>query len=253
MKLSVETPENAGTAEHSTSPGYGGIWLRWVIVNGIATAMGLGGAAVVVMALARNMSVEPGTIGIILMAIGLIAFGTIEGIIAGIMQWQVLRRAIPDLSRGAWMLANALGALMAWTLGVLWLGTIGIQGSPQEPQGFNAVIPYLMAASLGIILGATIGLQQRRVLRNCIPRAGLWIISNALAWGAALPLMLGIIQISSDSVMPSAPAILALAGITGAVMGSISGLCLLRMLRKHYAGESGDKNMSPVFPSAHSS
>lgn len=252
MNSSVEAPENAGAAEHSAPPGYGGIWLRWVIVNGIATAMGLGGAAIVVTALARNMAVEPGTIGIILMAIGLIAFGTIEGIIAGLMQWLVLRRAIPELSSGAWTLANALGALLAWTLGVLWLGTIGIQSSPQESQGFVAVIPYLMAASLGVILGATIGVQQRRVLRNCIPGAGLWIISNALAWGAALPLMIGIIQLLSDSIMPSAIAILALTATTGAVIGAISGLCLLRMLRRHRISESGDTT-GPVFSSTHSS
>lgn len=238
MNPSVDASESAGTAEHFINPGYGGIWLRWVIVNAIATAMGLGGAAIVVTGVARNMAVEPGTIGIILMAIGLIAFGTIEGIIGGIMQWLVLRRAIPELSRGAWMLANALGALIAWTLGILWLGTIGVQSSPSAGSGIEAIVPYLLASSLGIILGATIGIQQRRVLRNCIPKAGLWITSNAIAWGAAIPLMMWIATRLSDSIMPSALAILALTGTTGAVMGAISGVCLLRMLVMHHRSDT---------------
>ncbi len=208
------------------------LWLRWTGANAAGELVGLGGVALAIALLAPHLGDLPGP----LTSLGIVLLGLFEGVVVGAAQWWVLRRRLPALRARAWIMASAAGALVAWLLGMLPstlmdLGAVGgVAGPPVEPSELTQLS---LAAALGAIGGPVLALFQWRVLRRHVRRSGWWIAANALAWAAGMPLIFlvaGGVPAGGVTVAFVLLALLALAG-TGAVVGAIHGVALVRLTR----------------------
>ena len=82
-------------------------------------------------------------------------------------------------------------------------------------------------------LGALLGLFQWLVLRHHVPRAGWWVLANALAWIAGLAVGIGGPSLFQDwSSMGAVIAMGTIIGLSmGGLVGAITGLALVWLLR----------------------
>lgn len=148
--------------------------LRWVTFVSAAEALGFTVPAVVgaTTASASSSVAVP----------ALLAAGLIEGSVLGLGQAIVLRRAVPEVSSRRWVLATALGAMLAYTLGLL----------PSSLGGDWPRSAMIAAASvLGVLILVTIGGAQWLVLRRHVRHAYRWILITAVAWFAGMGVFLG--------------------------------------------------------------
>jgi hypothetical protein len=214
-------------------------WWVWTGVNALAELFGLGATAAVVVTLAPLMDGAPLAVGLVLSMLVAVAGGAFEGLAVGIAQGWVLRTTLPRFRVWPWALATAVGAFIAWALGMLPSTIIGASQGAQAasaagppPELFNGPMVYLLAAAMGVVLGPVLAVPQWFVLRRFLPRAGWWIPANCLAWALGMPLVF----LAADKVPPgiSAPGLaLAVGGIlllTGAVVGSVHGYVLASMV-----------------------
>ncbi|HSF41405.1 MAG TPA: hypothetical protein VLT87_16520 [Thermoanaerobaculia bacterium] len=209
-------------------------WGRWVVANAAGELIGLG-----TVALAGWMSVSffgPGETLLqhILFALAMILFGACEGAVVGAAQAWVLVPRLPGLRKGEWVGATALGALVAWILGMLpsTLMAAGAETSGQTPPEPGAATVYGLAALLGAMAGLILALFQWWVLRRHLSGAGGWLAANAAAWALGMPLVfLGADLASRGGPIPVVAGILAATLLaTGSVVGAIHGLWLVRRL-----------------------
>lgn len=222
------------------------LWGRWVAANAVGELIGLGGSALALAGLLALVD-EESTGGLLIMAALAIVFGTLlEGVVVGLFQWRVLRRAFPRITRREWVGATALGAGIAWILGMLpsTILSLTMEASPtpdapvQEPG--TAVI-LMLAAAMGFVLGAILAAPQWRVLRRHATGAGWWVPANMLAWAVGMPLIfLGTTAIPASGVTVGV-ALLLLASVlaAGAAVGAVHGLVLVR-LAEHAATSRKD-------------
>ena len=112
--------------------------------------------------------------------------GGLEGLILGAAQSVVLGREFLGFSRTSWAGATALGAGLAWFLGML----------PGTFYDTWSSWPLAVSIATGVVLGvallATIGLAQYAVLRRHVARARTWPPVVGTAWLAGLGILLGI-------------------------------------------------------------
>ena len=210
------------------------LWLRWVAANAAGELVGLGLAALVGWALLAAPG-EDTLFSHILTALALIAVGTFEGAVMGVAQWAVLRAQFPALGRMAWVEATALGALVAWGLGMLPSTLLGASaaGSGAPPPEMSDAMQMGLAALMGLVLGPILAIFQWRVLRRHVARAGWWIPANALAWAAGMP----VVFLAAGSAPTGASVAVIVAFVAaalaaaGAVVGAIHGLCLVWLAR----------------------
>lgn len=102
-----------------------------------------------------------------------VAGGAVEGALLGGGQWLAMRPQRP--SAGRWIPATAIGAVLAWTLGML-PSTLGIEfASPVMLAG--------VVAGAGVLL-ASIPTAQWVALGR--PRTARWIPVNMGAWAVGL-------------------------------------------------------------------
>jgi AMP-binding enzyme/AMP-binding enzyme C-terminal domain len=93
-------------------------WLRWIVANTIGEVLGLGLAAAVAIGMILAIG-EPKSLAVAVMMAGvLIVAGACEGVVVGLAQWRVLRHRLPRVPRRDWVRATAMGALVAWALGM---------------------------------------------------------------------------------------------------------------------------------------
>lgn len=93
----------------------------------------------------------------------------------------------------------------------------------------------LLAAGMGIALGALLGAAQWTVLRNHVPRAGWWIPANAVAWAIGMALVFAGMSFIPDSgvVTPGiVVALLVFIVLAGTAVGAIHGLALIWLVRE---------------------
>jgi len=213
------------------------LWRRWVAANAVAELIGLGGSALVLIGLIALVD-ENSVGGILLMAAGAILLGTmLEGVVVGLLQWCVLRDALPTLPRRSWVTATAIGALIAWLLGMIPSTAMSLAGSGAESAAPAAEPPawlfYLLAAGMGFVLGPVLGTPQWVVLRKHVRRAGWWVLANALAWMVGMVIIfLGTSAIPEGPIPPAV--IMLLVGCVfaaGAAVGAVHGLFLIRLVR----------------------
>jgi hypothetical protein len=212
------------------------LWLQWVIANVMGEVLGLGLAGVVATTMVLTIG-EPGTALVALMMAGaMIAAGTLEGAIVGFSQWLVLRRRLHRLGQREWILATAIGAFVAWALGMAPSTLMAMKpnaGSAPPPEMSDAVT-YAFAAVMGAALGTILGIPQWRALRGHVAGAALWVWANAAAWAVGMP----VVFIGAGASPVGAPALsIALTVIVtiaaaGASAGAIHGVALLWLLRQ---------------------
>ncbi|MET8651583.1 hypothetical protein [Nocardia aurea] len=110
----------------------------------------------------------------------MLAAGAVEGTVLGWFQARVLRQVFPGFHSRAWVLATALGALVAWSIGVVPM---------ISSDGLGSWPPVLLVPALvigGSLLLLSLGASQWVVLRHHVPRAARWIAITAAAWLAGL-------------------------------------------------------------------
>ncbi|WP_280408053.1 hypothetical protein [Nocardia brasiliensis] len=206
----------------ATEPKHGGLWRRWCMSVTLGELFGFAAPALA-GALVRDAA--PATA-----ALALLAAGALEGTVLGWFQARVLHTVIPGLRRADWILATALGALLAWTIGVI--PVVAGEGLGSWPPA--VVIP---AATIGgVVILLSIGGTQWLVMRRHIHHAGQWIRANAAAWLVAL---LVFTAITTPLWQPGqSTALVALIGLFGGLlmaltMAAVSGAFLVRILRSN--------------------
>src|SRR5437763_7769692 len=93
------------------------VWFQWILANAIGETVGLGGTLVIGGLLLLNAQK---TIGVVPAAALAVLAGTfIEGVVVGTAQWLVLHRPIKSIRWRVVVLATAIGAFIAWTMGMI--------------------------------------------------------------------------------------------------------------------------------------
>ena len=207
------------------------LWLQWVGANAFAEAVGLGlTLAVDFVIISRTAAAQNAVITLAVVAL-VAASGAIEGAIVGFLQWAVLRRVFPSVSRRVWVSATVAGAVAAWFFGSLpsTLIDMSAQGSGAVVQEPETATVLMFAAVLGAFLGLVLGYPQWRVLRRAVDGAWLWIPANCIAWALGMPVVFAATDIAQRSA--SLEGALAILGIsllvTGAIVGAVHGFALV--------------------------
>lgn len=223
----------------------GRLWLRWVAANGVAEFVGLTST----MALAAGAFAVNDRVALpvaLLMALGVAVLGgAVEGLAVGYAQWRVLRDPLPALRVRDWALATAIGAGVAWALGMLPSTLLSAASAAHAagaaPDASAAAagagpplwLQLVLAAGMGAVLGPFLGVPQWRVLRRHLPRAGWWVLANVTAWMLGMPAIFLATGLMPDGASPPVIAAYVAAGclLAGVVVGAVHGAWLLWLLR----------------------
>jgi hypothetical protein len=209
---------------------------RWIVANAWSECVGLGTTLVIGAVLAPLFAGRASVTGIIAAAVAAIATGVaLEGVLVGFAQERVLSQTLTRLPRFSWVSATAIGAGIAWTLGMLPSTLIGLlaETSSESPGEPGTVLKYSLAVAMGAATGPVLGAAQWSVLRRHLKRAQQWLWANALAWSVGMPLLFA----GMDFVPWSGPraatwaTIYLVCAAVGVVVGAIHGLVLRAMLR----------------------
>ncbi|PXA72723.1 hypothetical protein [Cryobacterium arcticum] len=197
-------------------------WVLWV---SIGEAVGFLAPAVTQLAFAGSPVARP----------TLILAGAVEGAVLGWTQATVLKVPVPALSRSRWVGATALGAAIAWFIGLLPAEWADVwQRWPVTAQ--------VVAGAVGaLVLLCCLGVAQLFELRRHLTGAGWWVLGSALAWAAGLLVFFAVATPLWQPGQPGWVTLLVgvLAGVLMAVsMALVTGLVLRRLLRHRNRGGS---------------
>lgn len=209
---------------------------RWVLANGWSEAVGLGTTFGLGTLVGPRLDRVTGLAAALLAAVAAVTFGTLlEGVVVGYAQESVLRRRLPSLRKHRWILATAVGAGLAWLLGMIPSTIMTLHApaaaaatAPEPP----ALLQYALAIGLGLVAGPVLGVAQWTVLRRHVRHAARWLWANAAAWAVGMPLVfLGMDFVPWRGAQVSIFVTLyTVCGVTGLVVGAIHGRVLLRLV-----------------------
>lgn len=208
-------------------------WWHWIVANSLAEFLGLGSIAAAGFVVVTQLGEPHGLFAALRFALIFILLGAFEGLVVGLAQAKVLQQRLPML-RG-WIRATVVGAVLAWTLGMLpsTLMSITAANSAAPPPAISEGLRLLFAAGLGLITGPVLAFFQWRRLRVYITaRAGWWLPANALAWALGMPVIFAGAHISAITTNPVYLAVgvgLSLL-LAGALVGAVHGRVLVWML-----------------------
>lgn len=212
------------------------LYRRWVLANGWSECLGLGATGVLgwwVMRLTGEPSSVIAVLGTALLAVaGGVLF---EGILVGYAQARVLRARDTAFRSGQWILATAIGAGVAWLLGMIPSTAMALAGpaaAGEPPAWLSGPMQYVLAAGMGLVLGPILGIPQMFVLRRFAPRASRWVLANALAWAVGMPVVFfGAGAVPNEMSVAVAIMIVGLTCLAaGLIVGAVHGLFLIRLL-----------------------
>jgi hypothetical protein len=213
-----------------------GLWLRWVLANSAAETVGLGAAFGIGSLLFPYLNAPGILVALVTVAVAVLAGTIIEGTVVGTAQWLVLRRPLPAMRWRAWVMATALGAFVAWTLGMLpsTLMSAGSESGGSTSSEPRAAMVYGLAALMGLVAGTILVTPQWLVLRRHVRRAAIWIAANALAWVPGMVLAFVAADFIFSAGIRMTTVVLAIATLVaiGAVVGAIHGLALVWLVRR---------------------
>jgi hypothetical protein len=141
------------------------LWLRWVFVNAVGEALGLGTTALIGAAIVSSLGEGTGALATLALAAVAVLAGTlVEGTVVGTAQWSVLRGPLPGMRWRTWAVATGAGAFLAWFLGmipstVLSLGA-GSGGASTDPAEPSTTVVLGLAFLMGLVLGPVLGFVQ---------------------------------------------------------------------------------------------
>ncbi|CAG1014590.1 hypothetical protein BURC_00732 [Burkholderiaceae bacterium] len=214
----------------------GRFYARWVAANAWSEGLGLGGSLLLGHALASGMEAgTPDPATIVLGALLAVLAGTLlEGVLVGWAQGRVLAAGTPRISVRDWTRATAVGAGIAWTLGMLPSTLMALHdgGSGAASPSLSAASVLLLAGAMGGVLGPILALAQWRVLRRASRRPARWLLANAAAWSVGMVLLFAAMEQLEPDADPLAIALRIVLACTlaGAAVGAVHGGVLIRML-----------------------
>ena len=105
-----------------------------------------------------------------------------QRVILGRWQWRLLRRRVPDLERGRWVIATLAPAFFVWLL-VIAPGAVDILAA-----GGDTLTAFGNGFVQALVLGPLIGLSQATAFRGHSTRWAWWLVANVVTYlsGAAL-------------------------------------------------------------------
>ncbi|MDH3457020.1 MAG: hypothetical protein OER90_09275 [Gemmatimonadota bacterium] len=211
-------------------------YASWILANGWAEAVGLGTTLVLGWLIGPKIDQATGPVVIVLGAVTAVVLGTLlEGVVVGFAQVGVLRRRLPSIAREAWIVATAIGAGVAWVLGMIpsTLMALTVPAAPAaQPAEPSVLLQYGLALMLGSALGVILGGAQWFVLRRHVARASRWIAANAVAWAVGMTLIfVGMDRVPWDGGAASiVVGIFLVTLLVGAVVGAIHGRVLMHLI-----------------------
>jgi hypothetical protein len=209
------------------------LWRAWIAANALAELIGLGASSL--LWILFMVSIES-YIGLLFSAFILVVGSTLlEGSAVGIAQWLVLRQRLRTLRLRDWWLATAVGAFVAWSLGMIPSIMMALTVEPTDalsPAAMSDTLMYTLAAGMGLLLGPVLGLPQWWVLRRQVAPAWPWIGANAVAWALGMPIIFITVSLIPSPVVTIWTVLIVLGGLTvaGAVVGAVHGIVLVRLL-----------------------
>ncbi|NWF65652.1 MAG: hypothetical protein HXY38_15255 [Chloroflexi bacterium] len=216
------------------SPSSFSLWLRWIGANALAELIGLGLTFGVGFLILTRLTDIPGAAGPLLTIFLMTASGTIEGATVAILQWVVLRRVFPTLTRAAWLRATLAGVLIAWFLGSLPAALSDLTAGDSQATAVEPApgLVLIMAALMGFFLGLVLAFPQWRALKHVVPGAALWLPANMVAWAAGMPVIFAAVDraFQARSTIGAVTSLLLALLLTGAVVGAIHGVALIRLV-----------------------
>lgn len=213
------------------------VYRRWILANAWSEAAGLGSTLLLGRMAAAFLDRHPGPAAILAGAAAAILAGIfLEGVLVGWAQARVLRAVLPRFAGPRWIRATALGAGVAWLLGMIPSTVMALLAPPDAagaspPTEPPALLQYALAAGMGAVTGPVLGLGQWLVLRQEVEHAARWIPANAAAWAAGMVLVFA----GMDCVPWAAGGIAVATGIyatcalAGGAAGAIHGRVLLSL------------------------
>lgn len=202
------------------------IWGRWTLITALGECAGFAVPAIVGVVAATSLGQANTLAASLAFAAVMIMAGACEGSVLGLSQWWALRPYLPFVRAQDWVRATAVGAMVAWAIGML-PSTLG------DPTILPMPVLILGGLILGPVLLCSIGFAQYQILKHHLPHAGWWIPASALAWLLGLAVVFAGIALIPDDA--SAARIALLSGLAGLGMGTmaagVSGVALVRLLR----------------------
>lgn len=209
------------------------LWYRWILANAVGEGIGLGLTLATGFVLFSGMEKTAGPLVVACLAI--LAGTSIEGLIVATAQWLVLRQPLSQLSWRTWALVTALGAFIAWTLGMIpstFFLTRAHSGATGSAQMSEFVI-YGLAALMGLVLGPVLGVPQWLALRRYVQKASWWVLANAIAWAFGMMVVfIGMHVVLRDGFHPGMLTILLLfLLVAGGTVGAVHGIALVWLIQ----------------------
>ena len=208
------------------------LWYRWVLANAVGEGVGLGMTLMIGFVLLSIVEKTVGTVAVAGLAV--LAGTCIEGMVVGTAQWLVLRRPLQGMRWHTWALVTALGAFVAWALGMI-PSTFFLTGahSGTAAPAMSDLVRYGLAALMGFVLGPILGVPQWLVLRRYVQKAGWWVLANSLAWAVGMVVVfIGIHVALNSGSQVSIPVLLTLfLLLAGGAVGAVHGFALIWLMR----------------------
>jgi hypothetical protein len=192
------------------------LWLAWTgLTDGVAAVVFVAGRVLFPAGLGGQVATIIAT----------------SALVAG-AQWAVVRRRVPSAAAQRWWSATAAAYTIAWLVGGFCFRT-GAANVPVEsftrPESTRFFFPLVLAMT-GALVGALVAALQWPALRRVHPR-GRWRELALSAWLLA-HLVAGAIGGAAAALTQVAGGTIALAGlVTGLLIGAITGLALVALLR----------------------
>ena len=200
---------------------------RWVAIVSIGEAVGFAVPAIVGVLFFEESGV--------VFLVALVAAGLLEGALLGGAQWLALRSELPRLGLGRWAGGTAVGAVVAYAVGML----------PSTLYETWVTWPVVAQVVFFVVTGsamlASIGTAQWVELRRHVSRAGRWIIGTAAAWATALAVF-GLISTPLWQEGQSVGLRIAIGMFAGLVMAVVMAFITGRIMQGLLGKGSGEGN-----------
>ncbi len=202
---------------------------RWAFANAWSESLGLGTTFILGFLVAPALENMSGVFNVLTTAFMAVVLGIfLEGVLVGIAQGRVLHHRVPHIPIRRWTIATALGAGLAWLIGMIPSTAMGLmtpggaEASMTEPP---PGIQYVLAAGLGLVTGPILGVAQWAVLRKHIAHSVRWLWANALAWAVGMPMIFAGMDLVpwEGALWVKAPVVYLICFVVGLAVGTIHG------------------------------